>query len=402
MIPAGDVSTFKIAVRYGADAIYIGGESFSLRAKAKNFTLDEMRECINLAHSKDIKVYVTANIYAHNEDLEEAEEYFRLLNDIKPDAVLISDIGLISMAKSIFKDVDIHLSTQANTTNYETVKFFRDLGIKRVVLARELSLDEIKEIKKEVGDSVEIETFVHGAMCISYSGRCLLSAFMTGRSANAGECTHPCRWKYMLLEEEERKKEYMPVIETERGTYIFNSKDLNMIEHIDKLIEAGIDSLKIEGRMKTALYIATVARTYRKAIDDFYRDKDLYYKNIDSYKNEIAKCTYREFTTGFYFEKPSEDSQIYDNNTYVIGAVYYGTVERVDNEYAYFEQKNKFYVGDELIVMKPDFSNVSVKVIEMYDEVTGEKIDSCPHSKQKLKVKFDKNVEELDILRSSD
>ena len=361
-----------------------------------------MKKCIDLAHSKNIKVYVTANIYAHNDDLADAREYFKSLNDIKPDAVLISDIGLISIAKEIFKGIDIHLSTQANTTNYETVKFFRNIGIKRVVLARELSLDEIKRIKDEVKDTIEIEAFVHGAMCISYSGRCLLSAFMTGRSANAGECTHPCRWKYMLLEEEERKGEYMPIVETERGTYIFNSKDLNMIEHIDKLIEAGIDSLKIEGRMKTALYIATVARTYRKAIDDYYKDKKIYYDNIPKYKEEIAKCTYREFTTGFYFGKPNEETQIYDNNTYVVGATYYGTVERVDKDFAYFEQKNKFSAGDYLVVMKPDFSNVKTKVIEMYDEITGNKIYSCPHSKQKLKVKFDKVVEEFDILRSDD
>lgn len=396
------MSTFKIAVRYGADAIYIGGESFSLRANAKNFTIEDMRECIKLAHEHGIKVYVTANIYAHNDDVEKAKEYFRELNDIKPDAVLISDIGLINVAKNIFEGIDIHLSTQANTTNYETVSFFRDLGIKRVVLARELSLSEIKEIKSKVGDTVEIEAFVHGAMCISYSGRCLLSAFMTGRSANNGECTHPCRWKYMLLEEEERKGEYMPVMETERGTYIFNSKDLNMIGHIDKLIEAGIDSLKIEGRMKTALYIATVTRTYRKAIDDYYKSKELYFNNIDKYNEEINKCTYREFTTGFYFGKPDESSQIYDNNTYVVGATYYGTIEKVENDYAYFEQKNKFSVGDELIVMKPDFTNLKVKVIEMYDIEKKENIESCPHSKQKLRIKFDKPVEELDILRSSD
>lgn len=396
------MSTFKIAVRYGADAIYIGGESFSLRAKAKNFTFDEMKECINLAHEHNIKVYVTANIYAHNNDIEDAKEYFKLLNELKPDGVLISDIGLINIAKSIFTDVDIHLSTQANTTNYESVKFYRDLGIKRVVLARELSLKEIKEIKDEVKDTVEIEAFVHGAMCISYSGRCLLSAFMTGRSANKGVCTQPCRWKYMLLEEEERKGEYFPVMETERGTYIFNSKDLNMIEHIDKLIEAGIDSLKIEGRMKTALYIATVARTYRKAIDDYYKDKNIYFENIDKYKEEINKCTYREFTTGFYFGKPDDTTQIYDNNTYVVGATYYGTVEKVDDEYVYFEQKNKFSVGDELIAMKPDFTNLRIKVLEMFDADTGERIDSCPHSKQKLKIKFDKKVEVLDILRSVD
>ena len=361
-----------------------------------------MSECINLAHKNNIKVYVTANIYAHNDDIIEAKKYFEELNLIKPDAVIISDMGLINIAKNIFYGVDIHLSTQANATNYESVKFYRDLGVKRVVLARELSLDEIKRIKEEVGDSIEIETFVHGAMCISYSGRCLLSAFMTGRSANLGECTHPCRWKYKFLEEEERQGEYYPVIENERGTYIFNSKDLNMIEYIDKLIDAGIDSLKIEGRMKTALYISTVARTYRKAIDDYYESSSIYKSNVEDYKREISKCTYRDFTTGFYFGKPDANSQIYDHNTYIVGATYYGTIEKVDSEFAYFEQKNKFSINDSLVVMKPDFTNVKVKVLDMYDLDTGKRIECCPHAKQKLKVKFSEKVEVLDVLRSDD
>lgn len=357
-----------------------------------------MKECVKLAHKKNIKVYITANIYAHNSDLEDAKKYFEELNDVKPDAVLISDIGLISIAKKILKDIDIHLSTQANTTNYESVNVYAKMGVSRVVLARELSLEEIREIKNKT--NIEIETFVHGAMCISYSGRCLLSAFLANRSANSGICTHPCRWKYMLLEEGERPGQYLPVIETERGTYIFNSKDLNMIEHIDKLIEAGIDSLKIEGRMKTPLYVATVARTYRKAMDDYYKDINIYKQNIEKYKKEIAKCTYREFTTGFYFGKVDETTQVYDNNTYVVGAIYYGTVDKIDGEYAIFEQKNKFLVGDILEAMKPDFTNEVIKVLEMYDYNTGEKIDSCPHSKQMLKVKFDKKVNTLDIIRS--
>ena len=402
LIPAGDVETFKVAVRYGADAIYIGGESFSLRAKAKNFTLQDMKECVSYAHNNNIKVYITANIYAHNEDLDDIKDYFTELNEVMPDGVLISDIGVINIAKKYLKNIDIHLSTQANTTNYETVKFFRDLGIKRVVLARELSLDEIRAIKNEVKDSVEIETFVHGSMCISYSGRCLLSAYMTGKSANSGECTHPCRWKYMLLEESERKGEYMPVIETDRGTYIFNSKDLNMIEYIDELIEAGIDSLKIEGRMKSPLYVATMARVYKKAINDYYESKDVYKKNIELYKKEISKCTYREYTTGFYFGKPDENTQIYDASTYVKGATYFGIVDRVDEDFAYIEQKNKFSVGDTIEVMKPDFNNIKVKVISIYDEKTNEKLDSCPHAKQRLKVKFSEKVEVSDILRSND
>ena len=402
LVPAGDVETFNEAIYYGADAIYIGGEAFSLRAKAINFNIENMKRCVKHAHESGVKVYVTANIYAHNDDLDDIKNYFIELNEVKPDAVLISDIGVISIAKEILKGIDIHLSTQANTTNYASVKVFRDMGIKRVVLARELSLSEIKKIKEEVGDSIEIETFIHGSMCISYSGRCLLSAYMAGKSANSGLCTHPCRWKYMLLEEEERKGEYMPVIETERGTYIFNSKDLNMIEHVDDLIEAGIDSLKIEGRMKSPLYVAIVTRTYKKAINDYYISKELYKKNLPLYKEEIGKCTYREYTTGFYYGKPDENTQIYDNSTYIKGATFYGIVDRVDDEYAYFEQKNKFSVGDTLIAMKPDFTNVLVRVLSMYDEETGEKIDSCPHSKEKLKVKFDKKVAVMDIIRSVD
>ena len=391
-----------VAIRYGADAIYIGGEEFSLRAKATNFSISSMKDCVKIAHENSVKVYVTANIYAHNADLEAIKDYFYELNDVGPDAVLISDIGVLNLAKSILKNIDIHLSTQANTTNYETVKFMRDLGVKRVVLARELSLDEIKMIKSEVGDSIEIECFVHGSMCISYSGRCLLSAYMAGKSANSGLCTHPCRWKYMLLEESERKGEYMPVIENDRGTYIFNSKDLNMIEHVDDLIEAKIDSLKIEGRMKSPLYVAIVTRTYRKAIDDYLKDKELYNKNQELYKSEIGKCTYREYTTGFYYGKPDENTQIYDNSTYIKGAVFYGIISRVDDEYAYLEQKNKFSVGDTITVMKPDFSNLTVKVLAIYDEETNKELTSCSHAKEKLKVKFDKKLEVLDILRSND
>ena len=407
LMPAGDKNTFDVALRYGADAIYIGGEAFSLRAKAKNFSFDDMDVCIKKAHSNQKKVYITANIYAHNYDINNVEKYFNELNDLKPDGVLISDLGVLNVAKRVLKNIDLHISTQANTTNYETVNFYKELGVKRVVLARELSLKEIKEIKEKVED-IEIECFVHGAMCISYSGRCLLSSFMTGRSANNGLCTHPCRWKYSVsdeekryfITEEQRPNEDYPIMENERGTYIFNSKDLCMIDHIDDLIESGIDSLKVEGRMKTSLYIATVSRCYRKAIDDYYIDKNLYRKNIDLYKKEILNCTYREYTTGFYYGKPNEEMQIYDNNTYVVGSVYYGTIEKVDGEYAYLEQKNKFSVNDVLIVMKPDFRNIEVKVLEMYDMETLEKINTCPHSKQQLKIKFDKEVEPMDILRS--
>ena len=271
LIPASSLEVLKIAVIFGADAVYIGGEAFGLRAKAKNFSKEDMVEGIKFAHERDVKVYVTANILAHNYDLDGAREYFKELDVIKPDAVIISDPGMFTIAKEELHDIDIHISTQANNTNYMTYQFWWKQGAKRVVTARELSLNEIRNIRKNIPDEMEIETFIHGAMCISYSGRCLLSSFMAGRDANRGACTHPCRWKYAVVEEN-RPGEYMPVYENERGTYIFNSKDLCMIEHIPELIEAGIDSFKIEGRMKTALYVATVARTYRLAIDDFLKD----------------------------------------------------------------------------------------------------------------------------------
>lgn len=331
LIPASSLEVLKTAVTFGADAVYIGGEAFGLRAKAKNFSSEEMAEGVAFAHAHGVKVYVTANILAHNYDLEGARKYFAELRDMKPeqpDALIISDPGMFMIAKEVWPQVEVHISTQANNTNYETYLFWWKLGAKRVVSARELSLVEIKGIREKIPAEMEIESFVHGAMCISYSGRCLLSNFFTGRDANRGACTHPCRWKYAVVEET-RPGEYLPVYENERGTYIFNSKDLCMIEHIPELVEAGIDSLKIEGRMKTALYVATVARTYRKAIDDYFADPELYEKNMDWYKAEISKCTYRQFTTGFYFGKPDENTQIYDNNTYVNEYIYLGIVEAV-------------------------------------------------------------------------
>ena len=303
LIPASSLEVLKIAVMFGADAVYIGGEAFGLRAKAKNFSPEEMKEGIEFAHEHGVKVYVTANILAHNYDLEGARAYFKELKEMRPDGLIIADPGMFTLAKEICPEIDVHISTQANNTNYETYRFWEKLGATRVVSARELSIKEIKEIREHISDKMEIETFVHGAMCISYSGRCLLSNYFTSRDANQGACTHPCRWKYAVVEES-RPGEYLPVYENERGTYIFNSKDLCMIEHIPDLIDAGIDSLKIEGRMKTALYVATVARTYRKAIDDYNESPEKYYANMEWYKEEIGKCTYREFTTGFYFNKP--------------------------------------------------------------------------------------------------
>ncbi|MBQ7943601.1 MAG: U32 family peptidase [Lachnospiraceae bacterium] len=398
LIPASNLEVLKTAVIFGADAVYIGGEAFGLRAKAKNFTPDDMREGIAFAHAHNVKVYVTANILAHNYDLDGAREYFAELKEIKPDALIISDPGMFMLAKEICPEIEIHISTQANNTNYQTYLFWWQQGAKRVVSARELSLKEIKEIRDKIPEDMEIESFIHGAMCISYSGRCLLSNYFTGRDANQGACTHPCRWKYAVVEEK-RPGEYLPVYENERGTYIFNSKDLCMIEYIPEIIDAGIDSLKIEGRMKTALYVATVARTYRKAIDDFFDSEEKYRENMSWYQAEISKCTYRQFTTGFYFGKPDENTQIYDSNTYVNEYTYLGIIEEIDERgCAKFEQRNKFCVGDTIEIMKPDGSNVEVKVLNMYDE-EGTSVESCPHSRQTIYVELSQTPNKYDLLR---
>ena len=402
LIPASSLEVLKIAVIYGADAVYIGGEAFGLRAKAKNFSMEEMREGIRFAHDHEVKVYVTANILAHNDDLEGVREYFKELDSFakeeKPDALIIADPGVFMIAKEVCPDIERHISTQANNTNYETYRFWYGLGAKRVVSARELSLNEIKELRANIPDDLEIETFIHGAMCISYSGRCLLSNYFTGRDANQGACTYPCRWKYSIVEET-RPNEYMPVYENERGTYIFNSKDLCMIEHIPELMESGIDSFKIEGRMKTALYVATVARTYRKAIDDYKVSPELYKKNLPWYLDQISNCTYRQFTTGFFFGKPSDEAQIYDNNTYLKEYTYLGIVGEQNEEGLYrIEQRNKFSVGEEIEIMKPDGENLTVTVKRIVDE-DGADMESAPHPKQVLYIDLGHPLEKYDILR---
>ena len=398
LMPAGSLEVLKTAVIYGADAVYAGGEAFGLRAKARNFTMEELKEGAAFAHRRGAKLYITANILAHNQDLEEAEGYFEELKQVEPDALIISDPGMFVLARRVLPETDIHISTQANNTNYGTYRFWHELGAKRVVSARELSLREIGEIRRRIPEDMEIESFVHGAMCISYSGRCLLSNYFTGRDANQGACTHPCRWKYAVVEET-RPGEYMPVYENERGTFLFNSKDLCMIEHIPELLEAGIDSFKVEGRMKTALYVATVARAYRKAIDDFQADPALYQKNREWYKEEIGKCTNREFTTGFYFGKPGSDSQIYDSSTYVKDYTYLGTAGEKDaNGRVRLEQKNKFSVGETIEVMKPDGRNLQARVQGIYNE-EGESQDSAPHARQIVYVQLDVETEPWDILR---
>ncbi len=396
-MPAGSLDVLKTAINYGADAVYLGGESFGLRAKAKNFTEQEMSEGIEFAHERGRKVYITVNIFAHNDDLRGLEEYLNVLAKISPDALIISDPGVFTMARRILPDMEIHISTQANNTNYATYDFWYGLGAKRVVAARELSLSEIKEIRENIPADCEIEAFVHGSMCISYSGRCLLSNFLTGRDANHGECAHPCRWKYALTEET-RPGQYFPVYETENGTYIMNSKDLCMIGHIPELIDAGIDSFKVEGRMKTALYAATVARAYREAIDDYLESPASYRDNIPRYMDELSKGNFREYTTGFFFGKPDSDSQIYDNNTYIKNYAYIGTVESVDTRgCAVFTQKNKFCTGDMLEIMKTDGRNIESPVNGIYTE-DGGCVSCAPHSKERLYVYLE-GAEPGDVIR---
>ena len=368
LIPAGSLDVLKTAVLYGADAVYLGGEAFGLRAKAKNFTNEEIKEGIAFAHERGVKVYITANIFAHNDDLAGVEEYFTELKEIKPDALIISDPGVFEIARRILPEMEIHISTQANNTNYGTFLFWYKQGAKRVVTARELSLKEIREIREHIPEDMEIESFIHGAMCISYSGRCLLSNFLTGRDANQGACTHPCRWKYAVAE----------------------------------MVEAGIDSFKIEGRMKTALYVATVARTYRIAIDDYLESPEKYQSKMEWYKSEIRKCTHREYITGFYFHKPGTESQVYGSNTYVKPYTYLGTVGAVRGDgLVHLEQKNKFSVGETIEIMKPDGRNLRVEVKGIFTE-DGTAQESAPHPKQQLWVDLGGMAKPQDILRRED
>ena len=402
LAPAGDLEKLKIAVLYGADAVYIGGEEYSLRAKAKNFTEEQMKEGIEFAHSHGAKVYVTANIYAQNSDFEGMAEYFKKIEALGADAILISDLGVFSVAREAVPNMEIHVSTQANNTNYMSANMWYKLGARRVVVARELSFKEIKTIRENIPADMDIEAFVHGAMCISYSGRCLLSNYLSGRDANKGECVHACRWKYYLMEET-RPGEYMPVVENERGTYIYNSKDLCMIEHIPELIDAGVQSFKIEGRMKTPFYVGTVVKAYRQAIDDCLKDRALYESKKEYYLEEVSKASHREYTTGFYYRKPDGNEQVYTNNSYIRDYDFIGMVEEDYDEStgcAVVMQRNKFEVGDEIEVMPAKGESWKMTVTKMWNE-DGEEVMSAPHPQQLLKVKFDKPVKKHDMLRKA-
>ncbi|OHW63000.1 putative protease YdcP precursor [Andreesenia angusta] len=398
LAPAGDLEKLKMAIQYGADAVYLGGEEFGLRAFAKNFDIEEIKAGVVYAHERDKKVYVTLNIIPHNDDLNGLEEYLLKLQDAEVDAVIVSDPGVFGIVKSTVPDMEIHLSTQANTTNHLTAKFWYDQGVSRVVVARELSLAEIKGIKDNTPEDLEIEAFVHGAMCISYSGRCLLSNYMTHRDANRGECAQSCRWKYSLVEEK-RPGEYYPIEEGDRGTYIFNSKDLCMVNHIKDLVEAGVYSFKIEGRMKSPYYVATVIRSYRLAIDEYLKDPENYEPN-DYYLDEIKKSSYRDFTTGFYYDKPDEEDQLYASTSYIRTYEFMGLVldYNEENKIATVEQRNRFFVGDEVEFFGPEAEFHTQTIEELWNK-NMEPMDVAPRAKELVKIRVDYPVKEGYIMR---
>ena len=378
LLPVGEPALLSTAIRYGADAVYIGGASYSLRAKAPNFSDEELAQAIETAHAENVLVYITVNIFAHEPDLEGAASYFRRLGALRPDGLLIADPGLFRLAKRYCPEIPLHISTQANNVNSETVRFWAEQGARRVVLGRELSLEEIRQIRRAVPrECCELEVFVHGAMCMSYSGRCLLSNAMTGRDANRGDCAQPCRWRYALMEET-RPGEFYPIEETGRGTTILSSGDLCMIDHLEALVDAGVDSLKVEGRMKNALYLATVGRAYRRALDMGQASPACH--------RDLSRCTHRPYTTGFFFGKPGQS--LSEEVPYEAGAVYLGTVQMVDETgMILLEQKNKFSTGETLTVLKPDGTDVSARILEIRTE-DGTAMESAPHPKERLWVRL--------------
>jgi len=397
--PAGDIERLKVAFAYGADSVYFGGKAFGMRSKAGNFTLDEIEEGIKYAHSLGKKVYITVNICAHNDDLAKMEMYFQELENLNADALIISDPGVFDLAKKAAPNTEIHISTQANTTNHASVDFWRRLGARRVILARELRLEEISEIKIKV-PNMELEVFVHGSMCMAYSGRCLISNFMNNRDANRGHCSQPCRWSYMLVEE--KSGDAIPVYEDEHGAYIFSSKDLNMIAYIPDLVSTGIDSYKIEGRMKSSYYVGLVTKIYREAIDDYFDDPGLYYGKIPYYQSELSKMSHREYTTGFYYGNiTGEDHAYYDADQIRIQD-YLAMINSYDKNtgFCLIEQRNKFSVGEivDIVRASGDIHTQEVKI--MLDE-NGDNISSASFPKQKIRLKVDVPVNNYDMLRRS-
>lgn len=396
LAPAGNMEKLKMALLYGADAVYLGGKAFGLRAFGGNFTNEELQEAVDFAHKLGKKIYVTVNIFPHNSDIAKLPAYLTFLNEIKVDAILVADLGVFTLAKEYAPDVELHISTQANNTNWVAVNAWAELGASRVVLAREMSLEEIKEIREKC--SVELEMFVHGAMCISYSGRCLMSNYLTGRDANRGSCAQPCRWNYALVEEK-RPGQYFPVLEDERGTYIFNSKDMCLLPYLPDVIASGVDSLKIEGRMKSVHYAASVVKAYREAIDSYFAAPEQFEVKKE-WVEELDKVSHRAYTTGFYYGRPTEKDQIYGTSSYTQTSDFVGLVLDYDEKtgFATVEQRNNMKVGQEIEIFQPHLAGYRQILQEMYND-EGEAIQVAPHPQQIVKIRMDKPVEPYGILR---
>ncbi|ACQ52440.1 U32 family peptidase [Clostridium botulinum] len=395
LAPAGNLEKLKTAINFGADAVYLGGSRLNLRAFADNFTDDELQEGIKYAHDRGRKVHVTINVFPRNEDFNGLEEYLKKLYEFNVDAIIVSDPGIIMTARETVPNLEIHLSTQANTVNFKTINFWYKQGVKRTVLARELTLEEIKTIREKIEKDCELEAFVHGSMCMSYSGRCLLSNYMTGRDSNRGACAQPCRYKYYLMEEK-REGEYFPILEDDKGTYIMNSKDMCMIEHIPELVQSGIDSFKIEGRMKSSFYVATVVKAYREAIDAYFEDPENYTFK-ERWMNYLKKASHRAYFTGFYFNDPNK--QLHESSSYIRTCDIVGIVKEFNEETmeAIVEQRNKVLDGDELEVLRPEGPIFKINIANMRDK-NDKKIDSAPSAQMIFKVNIDKSLKENDIL----
>ncbi len=398
LAPGGSLEKLKVAIEYGADAVYIGGEAFSLRVAAENFSIDDIKEGIAFAHDRGKKVYLTANILPHNEDIDQFEDYVKEIRDFGFDAVLVADLGMFDVLRTLAPEIPIHISTQANNVNYRSACLWHKMGAKRVVLAREMSFKEIEEIRKRTPEDLELEAFVHGAMCVSYSGRCLLSNYMTQRDANQGACSHPCRWNYSLVEQT-RPGEYMDVFENERGTFIFNSKDLCMIRHIPELIKSGITSFKIEGRVKTSFYTATIIKAYREEIDRYFEDPENYKFDEKNYE-ELCKVSHRPYSTGFYLGKPTANEQVYTDSSYIRNYDLIGMVEDYDEKtkIARISQRNRFFEGDEIEILTPKGPYITQKV-EWIENENHERISVANHAEMTIFIPVMEKIEKGSMLR---
>ncbi|MFZ7120652.1 MAG: peptidase U32 family protein [Eubacteriaceae bacterium] len=400
LAPAGNMEKLKYAIHYGADAVYLAGKSYGLRAKAGNFTIDEIETAVKYVHDKGKKIYVAINIFPHNNDFHGMKEYIVTLYKFKIDGVIVADAGIIKLIKEVAPELNISLSTQANNTNYYSANFWHEIGINRIILARDLSIKEIEEIIENTPKTLQIETFVHGAMCISYSGRCLLSNYMSRRDANRGDCAHPCRWNYTLMEQT-RENEYFPIYEDERGTYIFNSKDLCLIENIPDFINIGVDSLKIEGRMKSIFYLAVVVSIYRKVIDAYIAEPSNY-RFDTKWLEELKKISHREYTKGFAFNKPGYEEQNYLSSSYVRDYDFVGVVLEydIDSEIAIIEQRNKIIIGDTIEIISPG-KDFKTQIVTELRDLEDNPLDSVPHPKMLFKMKINFTVKAYDMLRKA-